>query len=694
MKHVKHKDALSMTGIIRHLNRQKTSDTSRLRPTDKFINRRFHKNVLTVTAEITGMDAMGDLLARPMDAEEAKHIPQITLIADHVKPPVGIGDIVRLRVHALKNNQYEGEALKRISAQQNKLVGVFENGFFTPTDRRLKRTFKLAKAPDTLKNGDLVMADIPSSYDFDTNAVFVQKLGNLSDSFAPTLIALNNHNLSETFPESVLKEARRFTVPATADKTHPDKTHIPFVTIDGSDARDFDDAVFAEQDPDPQNKNGWHVMVAIADVAYYVRPGSALDKEAYRRGNSVYFPDRVVPMLPFELSAGVCSLNPNEKRYALICDLKLDKNGDKISHTFKRALICSKHRLTYDRVQAMLNRELPPPPGLEAELAALESVYHLLARRRRERGVLNIDVPERQITLTATGHVARIALREQTDSMKLIEELMILANVAAAEILEEKKAPVMYRVHDRPSLEKIETFNHFLQTLPIPIKAFRQASDPVAFNALLNRFDNRAERFAVNESVLRTQSQACYTPDNIGHFGLALTRYAHFTSPIRRYADVMVHRALIRALHLGIGGLTQDEEAIFTDIGEHISHTERQAASAERDAADRYVSLFMQDKIGAVFEAIVASVTEFGLFVRTNDSFADGFVPLRALTDDFYDFDVEHQTLIGRNGGCCYRLGDRVQVILREASPLTGGLIFSIKHPNRKHPSKQHKKKR
>lgn len=682
MKHATRKNTLSMTAVIRHLNRQKATDTDRKEERHGI---RFQKNAPILVAEITGMDSMGDLLARPMNKKEAQHIPQITLVADHVKPPVGIGDIVRLKVRPLGNNRYEGEALKRLSAEQNKIVGIFENGFFIPSDRRLKHSFKLENAPKTLQNGDLITAEIPSSYDFDTKAAFVQKFGALSEPFAPTLIALNNHHLSETFPDATLKEARRVAPPVVPDKTHSDYTHIPFVTIDGTDARDFDDAVFAERDTDPQNPDGWHVMVAIADVAYYVRPETALDKEAYRRGNSVYFPDRVIPMLPFELSAGVCSLNPHEKRYALICDLRLNKNGDKTKQTFKRALICSKYRFTYDAVQAILDKKNTPPAGFETLLGDLENVYRLLARRRQERGVLDIDVPERQITLNAVGRVTRIALREQTDSMKLIEELMILANVAAAETLEEKKAPVMYRVHDRPSLEKIETFNRFLQTLPLPLKTFRHASDATAFNALLSRFENRAEHFAVNESVLRTQSQACYTPDNIGHFGLALTRYVHFTSPIRRYADLMIHRALIRALHLGAGGLTADEETAFADIGEHISHTERQAAAAERDAADRYVSLFMQDKIGAVFEAVVASVTEFGLFVRTDDGFADGFVPLRALTDDFYDFDDEHLTLTGRNGAHRYRLGDRIRVILKEASPVTGGLIFGMAQSTAKH---------
>lgn len=676
MSRKKNNSRLSMESLMTYFKKQRDK-TDKFQKNISFVHKSTDRLILN--AEITGTDSMGDLIARPLTSQDKKRIPQIILTADRLSPPAGVGDIVRIRIHTAKNGQFEGEALKRLSDNNNRITGVFENGFVTPTDRRLKYTYQLSGyKKGSLKNGDLIIVEIPPEYSFNASAVLIQKFGKISDPFAPTNIALMTHNLHTNFSENAQVQAAKINPYVSVNKTHTDYTHIPFVTIDGFDARDFDDAVFAEKDPNPQNNGGWHVMVAIADVAYYVNTDSALDKEAFSRGNSIYFPDRVIPMLPFELSSGMCSLKPNEKRYALICDLILDRNGYKIKHTFKRGIIQSQRQLTYNEVQAFLDNK-KSLGSLDTEINALYQVYLLLKKNRQQRGALNIDLPERQVTLNKNGQVTQISLREQTDSMKLIEELMILANVAAAETLEEKNTLVMYRVHDRPSYEKIQNLNYFLKTLSVPVKPLKESSSTDVFNALLDRFKNRDECFALNENVLRTQSQACYTPENIGHFGLALSRYAHFTSPIRRYADLMVHRALITALHLGNDGLTESLKERFYDIGEHISHTERRADTAERDAIERYIARFMYDKVGKVFEVIVASVTQFGLFVRTIDGFADGFIPMRALTDDFYDYDDIRQEIVGRNTAKTYRLGDKLNAVLQEATPVTGGLLFSPK---------------
>ncbi|MDR2901480.1 MAG: VacB/RNase II family 3'-5' exoribonuclease, partial [Lactobacillales bacterium] len=537
----------------------------------------------------------------------------------------------------------------------------------------------------------------------DSSAAFVKKVGSVDDAFAPTLMSIYQHNLPMSFSERTEKESQNLKIP-TLSPDRLDLTKVPFVTIDGADARDFDDAVFAEPDTDAQNPGGWHLMIAIADVAWYVRPGSPLDRDAWLRGNSVYFPDRVLPMLPFELSAGVCSLKPGEARGAMICDVWIDAKGYKIRHDFKRALIKSARRLTYTEVEEALQGR-QPIVGMEKEINHLKSAYALLAQRRRERGVIEINVPERQVILNDKGQIIDIKQRDQLDSMKLIEEFMILSNVAAAEVLEQKGLPTMYRIHDRPSSEKIENLNDFLRS--IGQKAdIRESSDPSDFNAILTRSAGSKRAFAINEFVLRSQSQAQYNPENIGHFGLALMHYAHFTSPIRRYADILVHRALIKALKLGEGGLSDEEIKTFEETARHISYTERQAAAAENDANDRYVAGYLKDKIGSAFTARISSVTGFGLFVRLDEFGADGLIPMRALSDDFYEFDDRRHVLVGRANKKEYAMGDMLRVILQEAIPVTGGLVFSIaglsreKYPPRsatpqkKPPQKHHKNRR
>lgn len=559
--------------------------------------------------------------------------------------------------------------------QENKPVVVtclWTNGCAEPVDRKIRQSFYIKNVPPSvhLKEGDVVDIEIPRSVRPDQAGVFKRLVCNIKDAFSSTMISVAEAHLSDKFSESAEKEARKAVVPEIT-KTRKDLQSIPFVTIDGADAKDFDDAVWAEKD-----KSGWHVMVGIADVSWYVRPDSELDKEAFRRGNSTYFPDRVIPMLPFALSNGVCSLNPNEPRGALVCEVWLDKDGKKKRHKFYRALIRSVARLTYDEVQGVIDNTRK----LDINLDALISVYKLLEKQRQHRGTLELDVPERQVVLDKKGNVKEVHLREQNDAMKLIEELMILANVSAAETLTELGQGTLYRVHDHPSNEKIETLNTYLKTLNK--KTISTSALPRDFNAILKNFGK--QNYVLNNLILRTQAQAVYSPENIGHFGLALEKYTHFTAPIRRYSDLLVHRLLVSGLKLGEGGITPEQIKNMEQLAEHISVTERQSANAEQNATDRYLASSMQDKIGQAFTGRISSVTAFGLFIMVDGTQADGFVPFRAMHGDYFKYDEKRTRLVGKHSGKTYQLGDNVSVILCECAPATGGLVFKLANSDKK----------
>jgi ribonuclease R len=437
--------------------------------------------------------------------------------------------------------------------------------------------------------------------------------------------------------------------------------------------------VWAGADGDPANKGGYIVIVAIADVAHYVVMGSALDREAWKRGNSVYFPDRVVPMLPEALSADLCSLREDEERACLAVRMVFDAHGRKRRHEFLRAIMRSAARLTYAEAQRCFDGK---PEGKTKHLQAavmqpLWDAYRTLTQERDARSPLDLDLPERRIVIGSDGKIQTIAFRERLESMRLIEEFMIMANVAAAESLEKARQPLIYRVHEEPSQEKLYAFSDYLKTIGIPF-AKGQVMKPAVFNRILTRSKGTPHEEVMNDVVLRTQAQAIYAPENIGHFGLNLQRYAHFTSPIRRYADLVVHRALIRALKLGDGGLSDSEVARLSDTADHISMTERRAMAAERDSVDRYVAAYMEDRVGAVFDARIAGVTRFGLFVRLKETGADGLLPIRALGAEFFKHDEKRHALVGERSQTIYRLGDIVRVRLAEAAPLTGGLRFDL----------------
>ena len=490
-------------------------------------------------------------------------------------------------------------------------------------------------------------------------------------------------------------------------KKRVDLRDIPLVTIDGEDARDFDDAVYAEPDEDKKNKDGWHIITAIADVAYFVRPGTPLDDCARERGNSVYFPDRCIPMLPEKLSADLCSLKPGLDRPCLAAHLWINKNGRLIRHKFVRAMMRSAARLNYHEVQKVFDGGLTEMNAdLRRHLQDLHAAYQVLAQARQKRGALELDVIEREIELDDKGQVRSITPRERLDSHKTVEEFMILANVAAAETLEEYNVPAMYRIHESPGAEKAAALQTFLAT--IGIKAGKtgklQSND---LNKILDKVRGTPRAAMVNELVLRSQSQARYSPENLGHFGLALERYAHFTSPIRRYADLLVHRGLISALKLGSGGLIDEDgdlTADLEDLGDHISATERRAE-------ERYLSAYLKDRIGERFGGVINGVSRFGLFVTVDDIGADGLIPISSLPNDYYVHDEERHRLFGSSTGNTFELGEHVFMTLAEASPVTGGLLFHIletgqmqrarparlkhaKHKNKKNKSGARKSKR
>jgi ribonuclease R len=450
---------------------------------------------------------------------------------------------------------------------------------------------------------------------------------------------------------------------------------VPLVTIDGADARDFDDAVHATPDDDPDNDGGFRLVVAIADVAHYVRDGDALDRTARERGNSVYFPDRVIPMLPEGLSNGLCSLRPGEPRGCLAVEMVIDAAGKLQAHRFGRGLMRSAARLTYAQVQNAADGHTDDTTGplLEPVIQPLFAAWRALDRARRDRGTLDLDLPERVVELDDDAEPTRIVARERLDAHRLIEEFMVLANVAAAETLVGRKRETLFRVHDKPQPDKIEALTQFLHGLGLAAKAHHLRT-PRDFERLLARVKDHPLAETINGYILRAQSQAVYSPENIGHFGLNLRHYAHFTSPIRRYADLVVHRALIEALDLGGGGRRHEREPL-SQLGEQVSGCERRAMEAERKTVDRFVAHYLKDRIGARFAGRIGGVQRAGLFIRLDDTGADVFVPVATLGAEYFVYDEAQSALFGTRTGEHLGIGDRVEIELVEADSLQGGLV-------------------
>jgi ribonuclease R len=637
---------------------------------DSAPGRAFHKigGVPKVTV-MRVVDIDGDSVIATPENWQAEGVPppRLRVIERGKRSAMGVGDRFLGRTEE-RGAGHVVHPMKKLARGEEMLLGVVRKDgdrmFLKPVDKRERHDTLIADIGDA-REGDLVLAE-KSGRPPRIVARITQVLG---DPFAPrafSLIAIHKHGIPDRFNEETIAEAHKVAKTPLGDRE--DLRHLPIVAIDPADARDHDDAVWAA----PNDDGGYDTIVAIADVSFYVRPGSNLDREARKRGNSVYFPDRVVPMLPEELSADICSLKEGQDRAALACHMKIDAKGRVSDWRFTRAVIRVAANIAYEDAQATIDDGTAP-----AHLDDLWAAWALLVKARDAREPLALDLPERRVVLDEAGRIASVAVRERLDAHRLIEDFMIAANVAAAKALEAKKSPVMYRVHETPGREKLMALKDYLKTFGVEF-ALGQVITPATFNRLIALTSDTEHKAQVMEQILRTQTQAYYGPANAGHFGLSLGSYAHFTSPIRRYADLLVHRALVRSFGLGEGGLTDDEANRMSVLGEAISQAERRAMEAERETIDRYVAAFLSTRVGEVLETRITGVASFGFFATVEGIGGDGLVPVSTLGDDYYRFDEAARTLTGDATGTVYAAGQTMQLRLAEASPISGALRFEL----------------
>ncbi len=647
----------------------------------------------TGVAEVTETDIDGELWVqwgapssgRDREAKKAPLARLAPLKKSLAQTPPKIGDRIYVRFESTSDG-WVAHLIKILDQGAPRLVGVVRKGKrgeirLESVNRKEKDSFALTgPGLDALNDGDVVVASPVGggTHRYGPKpAKVIEVVGREDSPKIASIMAIHSHGLQTGFQTSTESEAKAAKAPELGGRT--DLRDLPFVTIDPVDAKDHDDAVYAHADDAPDNPGGHVVWVAIADVAHYVTSGSSLDRDARDKGNSTYFPDRVEPMLPHVLSSGLCSLQEGENRATMAVRMVFDAKGIKKSHTFVRGLMRSAAKLSYEQAQGAIdgNPDDKTEVILETLLKPLWAAHACLTRGRNARQPLHINSPERRVHLDKDGNVIKIEPRISLEAHQLIEEMMIQANVSAAETLEKHKTPLIYRVHEAPSLEKVQNLADFLGTLGLP---WNKGEPPRTerFNALLDGQKDGPNAEIINEVVLRTQMQAHYSAENYGHFGLNLDRYAHFTSPIRRYADLVVHRALIRALKLGDDGLSDYEIKTLSDTAEHITATERRSMQAEREAIERYIAAYLHDKVGASFHGRITGVTRFGLFVKLDDTGADGIVPVSTLRDDYYVHDDVQHALIGERSGTRWRLGTKVEVELAEAMPITGGLVFKM----------------
>jgi ribonuclease R len=665
---------------------------------DSAPGRAFHKagGVPKVTVlRIVDADDSGNIFAVPEQWHADGPPPRLRVIERGRGGALGVGDRILARTEE-RGQGYAAHPMKKLMRSAELVLGVVrkegERFWLSPVDKRERRELAISDLKDA-EPGDLVLCEVsgrPPRVSARVDAI-------LGDPFAPrsfSLIAIHKHGLRHEFRKEAIEEAHGVAKQRLGERE--DLTHLPIVAIDPADARDHDDAIWAAPDEDEGNKGGWKAIVAIADVSFYVRPGSELDREARARGNSVYFPDRVVPMLPEELSADICSLKAGEERAALACHLKIAKDGTLKSWRFTRAKICVAANIAYEDAQAAIHAageekvEVSSPtcsmpeiegaiPGelVRIALQPLWGAWRALLAARNKREPLELDIPERRVMLDEKGRITSIAPRDRLDAHRLVEDFMIAANVAAARALEAKKAPVMYRVHEAPSREKLVALKDYLATFDLEF-ALGQVIKPATFNRIIERIGDSSGREEIMEQLLRTQMQARYGPERLGHFGLALATYAHFTSPIRRYADLLVHRALVSAYRLGDGGLPPGEEERFEEIGEKISMLERRAMEAERETIDRYVAAFLADQVGQLVECRITGVQPFGFFATVEDLGGDGLVLAQTLGQEYFRYDEAARQLVGEETGETYRVGRRLTLRLADANPVSGSLRFEL----------------
>ena len=631
-------------------------------------------------------DANGDLFARPLEWQGDGPEPRILMITRANDPALGEGDrvLARLQLVTDEDHAYEGRLIRKIGTNPQKILGVFrqlsDGGRILPIDKASDREWQVAAgATNGAKDGELVEAEQsgPKGRMGLPAARVLTRLGDPSAPKAVSLIAIHEHGIPDSFPDDVIAEADKMEAAPLGDRL--DLTDVPLLTIDPADARDHDDAVYAMPDPDPKNVGGFVLWIAIADVAHYVTPGSALDREARRRGNSTYFPDRVVPMLPDRLSGDLCSLHEGVPRACMAARIRIDAQGEILDFAFHRALMRSVASLNYEETQAAIDGDANARTAdlLEPVLKPLYAAYAALVRARAKRQPLELDLPERQIALSDDGRVTSVAFKARLDAHRLIEEFMVLANVAAATALIGKAQPHLLRVHEEPSPEKLESLREVAGTAGLSL-AKGQVLQTRHLNQLLAGAADTDAAELINISTLRAMTQAYYSPQNFGHFGLALKAYAHFTSPIRRYADLVVHRALITAFGLGDDGLTFEDGDDLEATGTHISETERRSMTAERDTTDRYLAAFLSDRVGTELAGRISGIQRFGAFVKLDETGADGLVPIRSIGAEYFHYDRDSQTLQGSDTGLTFGIGLPVTVSHAEAVPVTGSLSLEF----------------
>ena len=666
---------------------------------DSSPGRAFHQagGVPKVTVlRVQSVDDAGNVWAVPEQWHAETPPPRVRILERGKRSALGIGDRVLARTEE-KGQGWLAHPLKKLARSAELVLGVVKQEgprfWLSPVDKRERRELSISDLKDAAV-GDLVLCEVtgrPPRASARVDAV-------LGDPFAPrsfSLIAIHKHGLRAEFAQEAIDEAHRAAKQPLGNRE--DLTHLPIVAIDPQDARDHDDAIWAAPDDDQENVGGWKAIVAIADVCYYVRPGSELDREARGRGNSVYFPDRVVPMLPEELSADICSLKAGEPRAAMACHLTIAKEGTLKSWRFTRAKVSVVANIAYEDAQAAMDAaeelgrievssptcDMPPVEGavlrelVETALKPLWACWRALFAARQKRDPLELDLPERRVMLDEKGRITSIAPRDRLEAHRLVEDFMIAANVAAARALEAKKSPVMYRVHEPPSREKLVALKDYLSTYGIEF-ALGQVIKPGTFNRIIERLGEAEGREEIMEQLLRTQMQARYGPERLGHFGLALATYAHFTSPIRRYADLLVHRSLVKAYKLGDGGLPPGDEERFEQIGEQISMLERRAMEAERETVDRYVAAYLADQVGQLVECRITGVQPFGFFATVEDLGGDGLVLAQTLGQEYFRYDEAARQLVGDETGETYRVGQRLTLRLAEANPVSGSLRFEL----------------
>ena len=662
---------------------------------DSAPGRAFHKSggVPRVTVlRVVSVDD-GQVWAQPESWHADTPAPKLRVIEKGRRSALALNDRILARTEEAGRG-HVAHIMKKLERSAELVLGVVrkegDRHFLTPVDKRERRELQISDLKDA-RPGDLVLAE-PSGRPPRVTARVDAVLGDPFAARSFSMIAIHKHGLSDEFREEAIAEAHKVAQLPLGDRE--DLTHLPIVAIDPEDARDHDDAIWAAPRDDG---DGWDAIVAIADVSFYVREGSELDREALARGNSVYFPDRVVPMLPHELSSDICSLKEGKVRAALACHLHVGKDGALKSWRFSRAKICVVANIAYENAQAAMDaasaqvvevasspcsmppiNDLVPTELVETALKPLWACWRALLAARTKREPLELDLPERRVVLDEKGRILSVAPRERLDAHRLVEDYMIAANVAAAKALEKKKAPVMYRVHEAPSREKLVALKDYLATFDLEF-ALGQVVKPAIFNRIIERLGpDHASRHEIMEQVLRTQMQARYAPDPLGHFGLSLASYAHFTSPIRRYADLIVHRSLVRSFGLGEGALSLDKVEKFVEIGEKISMLERRAMEAERETVDRYVAAFLADRVGQILKCRITGVQSFGFFATVLDLGGDGLVPASILGNEYFRFDEAARALIGETSGETYRQGQMIELKLAEANPASGALRFEL----------------